>query len=41
MTYLFQTLSLLLSIIVDVFGRNSQPSNPVDASEIADLIDFL
>ncbi|XP_059445486.1 mediator of RNA polymerase II transcription subunit 23 isoform X2 [Corylus avellana] len=36
-----KTLSLLLSIIVDVFGRNSQPSNPVDASEIADLIDFL
>ncbi|XP_062171372.1 mediator of RNA polymerase II transcription subunit 23 [Alnus glutinosa] len=36
-----KTLSLLLSIIVDVFGRNSQPSNPVEASEIADLIDFL
>jgi len=27
--------------MVDVFGRNSQPSNPVEASEIADLIDFL
>uniref|UniRef100_A0A7N2L831 Uncharacterized protein n=2 Tax=Quercus TaxID=3511 RepID=A0A7N2L831_QUELO len=27
--------------MVDVFGRNSQPSIPVEASEIADLIDFL
>lgn len=36
-----KTLSLLLSTLVDVFGKNSQPSNPVDASEIRDLIDFL
>ncbi|KAF5450349.1 hypothetical protein F2P56_030709 [Juglans regia] len=36
-----KTLSLLLSILVDVFGRNSQTSTPVEASEIADLIDFL
>ncbi|KAL0005249.1 hypothetical protein SO802_012810 [Lithocarpus litseifolius] len=36
-----KTLSLLLSVMVDVFGRNSQPSIPVEASEIADLIDFL
>ncbi|XP_059645771.1 mediator of RNA polymerase II transcription subunit 23-like [Cornus florida] len=27
--------------MADVFGRNSQPSTPVEASEIADLIDFL
>lgn len=37
----FQTLSLLLNTMVDVFGRNSQPATPVEASEIADLIDFL
>ena len=37
----YQTLSLLLSILVDVFGKNSQPSTTVEASEIADLIDFL
>lgn len=36
-----KTLSLLLGMMVDVFGRNSQPSNPVEASEIADLVDFL
>jgi mediator of RNA polymerase II transcription subunit 23 len=36
-----KTLSLLLSTLVDVFGRNSQPAAPVDASEIADIIDFL
>ncbi|KAK9276326.1 hypothetical protein L1049_005858 [Liquidambar formosana] len=36
-----KTLSLLLNIMVDVFGRDSQPSAPVEASEIADLIDFL
>lgn len=36
-----KTLTLLLSVMVDVFGRNSQPSHPVEASEIADLIDFL
>ncbi|KAK6931622.1 Mediator complex, subunit Med23, partial [Dillenia turbinata] len=36
-----KTLSLLLSIMVDVFGRNSQPSTPVEATEIVDLIDFL
>ncbi|XP_059649495.1 mediator of RNA polymerase II transcription subunit 23 [Cornus florida] len=36
-----KTLSLLLNIMADVFGRNSQPSTLVEASEIADLIDFL
>ncbi|KAL6969987.1 Mediator of RNA polymerase II transcription subunit 23 [Sarracenia purpurea var. burkii] len=36
-----KTLSLLLNIMVDVFGKNSQPSTPVEASDIADLIDFL
>ncbi|KAJ1418407.1 hypothetical protein SESBI_15909 [Sesbania bispinosa] len=38
---MLQTLSLLLSMLVDVFGKNSQTSVAVDASEIADLIDFL
>lgn len=37
----FQTLSLLLSILVDIFGNTVQPPAPVEASEIADLIDFL
>ncbi|WCJ33600.1 Mediator of RNA polymerase II transcription subunit 23 [Euphorbia peplus] len=36
-----KTLSLLLNTMVDVFGRNSQPSCPAEASEISDLIDFL
>ncbi|KAL1327824.1 hypothetical protein HN51_037817 [Arachis hypogaea] len=36
-----KTLSLLLSILVDVFGKNSQPPAAVEASEVADLIDFL
>jgi mediator of RNA polymerase II transcription subunit 23 len=36
-----QTLSILLSVLVDVFGKNSQTSTAVDASEIADIIDFL
>ncbi|PSS13365.1 Mediator of RNA polymerase II transcription subunit like [Actinidia chinensis var. chinensis] len=36
-----KTLSLLLNIMVDMFGKNSQPSPPVEASDIADLIDFL
>ncbi|KAJ9135737.1 hypothetical protein P3X46_032888 [Hevea brasiliensis] len=36
-----KTLLLLLNTMADVFGRNSQPSTPVEASEIADLIDFL
>jgi len=27
--------------MVDVFGRNSQTSTAVEASEIADLVDFL
>ncbi|KAL9265828.1 Mediator of RNA polymerase II transcription subunit 23-like protein [Drosera capensis] len=34
-----KTLSLLLSILVDVFGKNSQI--PTQASEITDLIDFF
>jgi len=36
-----QTLSSLLSILVDVFGKNSQTTIAVDASDIADIIDFL
>ncbi|KAL8463677.1 hypothetical protein ACS0TY_033584 [Phlomoides rotata] len=36
-----KTLSVLLSVMSDVFGRNSQPSAPIEASEIADIIDFL
>ncbi|XP_019424087.1 PREDICTED: mediator of RNA polymerase II transcription subunit 23-like isoform X2 [Lupinus angustifolius] len=36
-----KTLSLLLSIVVDVFGTNSQHSTAVEASEITDLIDFI
>ncbi|XP_057961845.1 mediator of RNA polymerase II transcription subunit 23 isoform X2 [Malania oleifera] len=36
-----KTLSLLLNTMSDVFGRNSQSSTPVQASDIADLIDFL
>jgi mediator of RNA polymerase II transcription subunit 23 len=36
-----QTLSILLTILVDVFGKNSQTSIAIDASEIADIIDFL
>ncbi|XP_039034015.1 mediator of RNA polymerase II transcription subunit 23-like isoform X1 [Hibiscus syriacus] len=34
-------LSLLLNTLVDVFGKNIQPSVPVEASEITDLIDYL
>ncbi|KAK1315190.1 Mediator of RNA polymerase II transcription subunit 23 [Acorus calamus] len=36
-----KTLLLLLNVLGDVFGRNSQPATPVEASEISDLIDFL
>ncbi|CAL5396762.1 unnamed protein product [Camellia sinensis] len=36
-----KTLSLLLNIMVDVFGKKSQLSTPVEASDIADLIDFI
>lgn len=37
-----KTISLLLNILVDVFGKHSQPPNPpAEASEITDLIDFL
>ncbi|XWS63960.1 hypothetical protein CRYUN_Cryun06bG0146300 [Craigia yunnanensis] len=36
-----KVLSLLLNTLVDVFGKNTQPSVPVDASEITDLIDYL
>uniref|UniRef100_A0A7N0ULE3 Mediator of RNA polymerase II transcription subunit 23 n=1 Tax=Kalanchoe fedtschenkoi TaxID=63787 RepID=A0A7N0ULE3_KALFE len=36
-----KTLLLLFEMMVDVFGRNSQPSTPVHASEITDLVDFL
>ncbi|KAF3432138.1 hypothetical protein FNV43_RR26877 [Rhamnella rubrinervis] len=40
-TLFSKTLSLLLNLLVDVFGKNSQPSTPVEPSDIADLIDFL
>ncbi|KAJ6791401.1 mediator of RNA polymerase II transcription subunit 23 [Iris pallida] len=36
-----KTLALLFNVIADVFGKNSQPSTPVEASEITDLVDFL
>ncbi|KAK4741081.1 hypothetical protein SAY87_024669 [Trapa incisa] len=36
-----KTLSVLLGVIVDVFGKRTQPPVPVEASEITDLIDFL
>ncbi|PON62719.1 Mediator complex, subunit Med [Parasponia andersonii] len=36
-----KTLSLLLNTMLDVFGKNSQTSSSVEASEITDLIDFL
>ncbi|KAI4373214.1 hypothetical protein MLD38_011365 [Melastoma candidum] len=36
-----KTLSLLLGVMVDVFGRNAQSSAPAEASEIVDLVDFL
>ncbi|KAK1374680.1 Mediator complex, subunit Med23 [Heracleum sosnowskyi] len=36
-----KSLSMLLNVLVDVFGKNSQPSTPVEASDITDLIDFL
>eukprot|EP00252_Welwitschia_mirabilis_P010175 TRINITY_DN23348_c0_g1_i1.p1 TRINITY_DN23348_c0_g1~~TRINITY_DN23348_c0_g1_i1.p1 ORF type:complete len:1136 (+),score=169.95 TRINITY_DN23348_c0_g1_i1:69-3476(+) len=36
-----KTLALLFSILADVFGRNAQLTQPVRATEISDLIDFL
>ncbi|XP_042501830.1 mediator of RNA polymerase II transcription subunit 23 isoform X1 [Macadamia integrifolia] len=36
-----KTLALLLNSISDVYGKSSQPSSPTEASEIADLIDFI
>ncbi|KAL8249832.1 hypothetical protein R6Q59_006700 [Mikania micrantha] len=36
-----KTLELLLSVMVDVFGKNAKLSTPVEASDIVDLIDFL
>ncbi|KAK1349486.1 Mediator complex, subunit Med23, partial [Heracleum sosnowskyi] len=36
-----KTLLMLLSVLVDVFGKNSQPSTPVKAADIVDIIDFL
>lgn len=36
-----KTLALLFNVMADVFGKNSQPATPVDASEIRDLIDFI
>ena len=38
---MYQLLSMLLNVLVDVFGKNSQPSTSVEASDITDLIDFL
>ncbi|KAM3394800.1 mediator of RNA polymerase II transcription subunit 23 [Capsicum galapagoense] len=40
-TLFSKTLSLLLNILVDVFGRNSQLSAPIEAADITDIIDFL
>ncbi|KAL3830745.1 hypothetical protein ACJIZ3_019547 [Penstemon smallii] len=40
-TLFSKTLSLLLNVMVDVFGKNSQLPVPIEASEIADIIDFL
>ncbi|XP_015076092.1 mediator of RNA polymerase II transcription subunit 23 [Solanum pennellii] len=40
-TLFSKTVSLLLNILVDVFGKNSQLSAPIEATEISDLIDFL
>ncbi|KAL7090796.1 hypothetical protein ACP275_12G064500 [Erythranthe tilingii] len=40
-TLFSKILSVLLNVISDVFGRNSQPSAPIEASEIADIIDYL
>ncbi|KAB2624176.1 mediator of RNA polymerase II transcription subunit 23 [Pyrus ussuriensis x Pyrus communis] len=36
-----KTLSLILSMMVDVFGKNVQPPTPVEPLEIADLMDFF
>lgn len=36
-----KTLALLFNVLGDVFGKNSQASPHVEASEIADIIDFL
>ncbi|KAH9746228.1 Mediator of RNA polymerase II transcription subunit 23 [Citrus sinensis] len=36
-----KTLALLLNTMGDVYGKNTLPPAPVEASEIADLIDFL
>ncbi|CAL1390798.1 unnamed protein product [Linum trigynum] len=40
-TFFNKILSLLLNLMVDVFGRNSEPSTSAGASEISDIIDFL
>lgn len=36
-----KTLALLFNVLADVFGKNTQPSTPIGASEITDIIDFL
>ncbi|CAN6727864.1 unnamed protein product [Malus baccata var. baccata] len=36
-----KALSLILSMMVDVFGKNVQPPIPVEPLEIADIIDFF
>ncbi|KAL3631411.1 Mediator of RNA polymerase II transcription subunit 23 [Castilleja foliolosa] len=40
-TLFCKMLSHLLNAMADVFGRNVQPPAPIEASEIADIIDFL
>ncbi|KAL6573802.1 Mediator of RNA polymerase II transcription subunit 23 [Orobanche hederae] len=40
-TLFSKILSLLLNVMADVFGRNVRPPAPIEASEIADIIDFL
>ncbi|CAI9096742.1 OLC1v1032951C1 [Oldenlandia corymbosa var. corymbosa] len=40
-TLFAKTFSLLLNVLVDVLGKNTQPPAPVEASEIVDIIDFL
>jgi len=38
---LFGFADLGVNVLGDVFGKNSQVPNPVEASEITDIIDFL
>ncbi|XP_078444116.1 mediator of RNA polymerase II transcription subunit [Wolffia australiana] len=36
-----KSLALLFNCLADVFGKNTQPPNPTDVSEIKDIVDFL